>query len=810
MKNWWQLYGVGLLTLIFPTQAMAQVTPDATLGTQVIPNGQLSDVINGGTIKGNNLFHSFSEFNINAGRSVYFSNPTDVTNIFTRVTGTNPSIINGTLGVLGNANLFLMNPNGIVFGTGASLDLKGSFLGTTASSINFADGTQFSANSQSVPVLTVSVPIGLGFGSNPAPIRVEGTGHNLRFIPTPKDAFPPFTRETNPQALSVQPGRTLALVGGGISLEGGQLVAEQGRIELGSVGAGQVKINSASTRFTLSYEGVSDFRDIQLSQKSSLDASESNSSGGIYVAGRQVRLADGSVGLVQNLVSSVPGGSINVNASESLEFIGTTADGRIRSSITTETTTSGASGEIKVSTKNLAFQEGGQIVTRTFGAGDSGNVSINASDSVQVLGSSPLNPRFLSSIFVSVNGGSTGNAGDLSISTKRLTATDGAIISTASYSVGAGGDLTVNAETVELIGKDLSFGGPTDLRVGSFNNGDGGSLIVNAQRLTVRDGARVNATTIGQGNAGSVTINTSELVDVSGGTITSSATSPEIRSIINGFNTDPTGKAGSVNINTDRLVVRDKGTVAVANNGPTEAGKLQVNADSILLDNQGSLSATTRLGEGGNIFMQANSLMMRRGSSISATAGGSGNGGNITLNVGAIAQLENSDITANASQGKGGNININTQGIFRSSDSDITASSELGINGIINITSPEIKQESSLQEQPSNFIATDTIVANSCLASRNASRGSFVVTGNGGLPETPNEGTIPYIVTQVQPVSGREERQGRVNREKIQTWKLGDRITEAKQLFITPDGRIVLTAENEDGSIPNPQDLTCH
>ncbi|TWH38878.1 filamentous hemagglutinin N-terminal domain-containing protein [Dulcicalothrix desertica] len=110
------------LSTFLPTPLKAQIVPDNTIGTILRPNmiinGVLSDKIEGGAQSGNNLFHSFSEFNINTGRGVYFTNPTDVTNIFTRVTGANLSNINGILGVEGNANLFLMNPNGIIFGYG--------------------------------------------------------------------------------------------------------------------------------------------------------------------------------------------------------------------------------------------------------------------------------------------------------------------------------------------------------------------------------------------------------------------------------------------------------------------------------------------------------------------------------------------------------------------------------------------------------------------------------------------------------------------------------------------------------------------
>ena len=290
------------------------------------------------------------------------------------------------------------------------------------------------------------------------------------------------------------------------------------------------------------------------------------------------------------------GGNITANASELLEFTGTTTDGKIRSGLTNETITSGNSGKIAVSSKDLIFSDGGQIITRTYDEGNSGDVNINASESVQVIGSAVLNPRFLSSIFANVNGGATGNGGKLTISTKRFIASNGGLISTASFGSGDGGSLILNADTVDISGTDPVFDGSTDLRVGSFRGGNGGSLTVNTRRLTVRDGARINGTTVGEGNAGSITINASEVVDIKGGIITSSATSPDLRSINNGFNTDPTGQAGSININTNRFTVRDESTISVANNGPTDAGELNINANSLLVDNQAIISANTKLG----------------------------------------------------------------------------------------------------------------------------------------------------------------------------------------------------------------------
>ncbi|PHJ71533.1 hypothetical protein VF03_19975 [Nostoc linckia z2] len=133
-------------------------------GVNIKGNG--ADLIEGGVQSGTNLFHSFAEFNVNNGQRIYFANPTGIANILSRVTGNNPSNILGTLGVNGAANLFLLNPNGIIFGPNAQLDIQGSFLATTANSFQFPDGSEFSAtNPQAPPLLTMTVPVGVQFGS---------------------------------------------------------------------------------------------------------------------------------------------------------------------------------------------------------------------------------------------------------------------------------------------------------------------------------------------------------------------------------------------------------------------------------------------------------------------------------------------------------------------------------------------------------------------------------------------------------------------------------------------------------------------
>jgi filamentous hemagglutinin family protein len=168
-RGWqWQIRGCvaifGTLSIGISEGVLAQIVPDNTLGAEgsvVTPNfniqGIQGDRIDGGATRGANLFHSFQDFNVREGRGAYFANPTGIENILTRVTGSNASNILGRLGVLGEANLFLLNPNGIVFGPNASLDIQGSFVATTAERVQLGDTGYFSAaEPQTSSLLSVS------------------------------------------------------------------------------------------------------------------------------------------------------------------------------------------------------------------------------------------------------------------------------------------------------------------------------------------------------------------------------------------------------------------------------------------------------------------------------------------------------------------------------------------------------------------------------------------------------------------------------------------------------------------------------
>ena len=169
----------------------AQILPDNTLGSEsslITPDtlirGNLADLIEGGATRGSALFHSFEDFNINTEQRVYFANPIGIENILSRVTGLNPSQIDGVFGVDGAANLFFLNPNGIVFGPDAQLDVDGAFLASTSDRFQFADGSEFRATDPNeAPLVAVNIPLGLQLGPNsPAALINEAdleTGSDL-------------------------------------------------------------------------------------------------------------------------------------------------------------------------------------------------------------------------------------------------------------------------------------------------------------------------------------------------------------------------------------------------------------------------------------------------------------------------------------------------------------------------------------------------------------------------------------------------------------------------------------------------------
>ncbi|HIK04862.1 MAG TPA: S-layer family protein [Trichormus sp. M33_DOE_039] len=736
----WNLINVLLIgeMLFWSSITNAQVTTDATLNTTVSQSNNDFTITNGNRI-GNNLFHSFSQFSIPTNGSAFFNNSPDVENIFSRVTGGNISHIDGLIKANGSANLFLLNPSGIIFGANAKLDIGGSFIGTTANSIKFADGSEFSAvNPQQNALLSINVPIGLQMGSNSAPITANGQGYtNNEYA---------ISRLPQSTELQVKPGKTLALVGGNLQLHGFILTAPQGQIELTSTnGVGQVNLLPNAKGYTLGYSHGQAFGDIQLTQQSLLDVSGINA-GSVNIQGKNIAFNDGSLVLSQNY-GHLPGGDIRLQASDAIALIGTSSDGILGSGVRSENYGMGTSSNISVVTPRLTLHQGAVLNTITSGKGASGNIQIDAK-TIELSGYSLINPTGVTNISTSTY--SSGSAGDVFVNGDSLLLTNGGSISSATFASGPGGKVTIRNQNTTVKGES-PFGLYSAISITTFATGNAQDLSLDTARLQILEGGTVGSSAFFMGNGGNVNINASEAIAISGSSpnnqsnINSSAVrlSPQLRQLFD-LPDLLTANAGNVSVTTPSLILKNGGTVSVTSQGIGNGGTLNITSDRIQLTNQGSIQAQTESGNGGNINLQVTDLLLLRDySKITATAGSLGDGGNIKINAPIITGWENSDIIANAIQGRGGNIQITTQGIIGlqyrpqiTAENDITASSQFGVSGTVQVNTIGVDPNAGLIQLPTNIVDSSQQIATGC---SNTNGSSFVATGRGGVPENPTQ-----------------------------------------------------------------------
>jgi len=726
--------------LIFgESYVLAEIQADGTLGSEssiliqdVEIKGTIGNRIDGGALRGTNLFHSFSEFSIGDGQRVYFSNPIEIENILTRITGNNPSNILGTLGVLGNANLFFINPNGIVFGRNARLDIAGSFVGSTADSLRFGNNFAFSAsNPQTPPLLTVNVPLGLQFAANPGSILNQSTveDNNGEIV-----------------GLQVQSQRTLALVGGDIFLQQGRMKADGGQIELGSLfGNDVVHLNwsfaSDAIPLTLSYEGVESYRDIQLSGRAEIIANSDTISqriGSVHLQGKRVTLSEESGIFNRNRGSGKPG-SVIVNASNLVELLGGSPINE-DSLINVSNSGSGGGSSVIINTNRLIIRDGAYIAATAGGTSKGGNLIINASESVELIGTT-LDSQFGSGLFAQSRQDATGDGGTITVNTKRLIVGNGAQISTATFSTGQGGNIVIKAsESVKVSGitpDGQNFSSLT-ARSNGVAKGKAGSLLIETGQLSIQDGAKISVSSFGSGNPGDLKIKASN-VFLDGGTVEAFTSSGENANI-----------------------------------------QLQV-FDLILMRNHSVINAqASNNGDGGNINIDTSFVVANpnENSDIIANAF-EGSGGRINITSQGIFGLQLSETLTLLS--------------------DINASSELGINGVVEVNTPDVDPSRGLVNLPTNLVDASQLIAQTCSNGGEATanqQSEFIVTGRGGLPPNPIEPLSSDVTWQdLQPHALVNEKVTGSQKEVNLVSETSSAIAEAQGWVTNPDGTITLVAQ---------------
>ncbi len=803
LSRGWQLTLVGSVAIVgtlltaVGESVNAQIVPDNTLGAESsvvtpIPNiqGIPSDQIDGGATRGANLFHSFSQFNIGAGRGAYFTNPAGILNILTRVTGANRSEILGRLGVNGPANLFLINPNGIVFGQYASLDVQGSFLATTADAVKLGDAGLFSASQPTTSNLLTISPSALWFNAVAAqPIVNRSQAPSSFGQPNADDASP---------GLQVQPGRTLALVGGDVLLERGNLTAAKGRIELGSVArVGQVSLSQSGNGFVLGYDSINDFGNISLSNGAFVDAS-GEGGGDIQIRGARLEMTQSS-NVWADTLGTENGGEVLVRTIEVILSESSYLQADVSG------TGSGTGGNLTIDTRRLLLRDGAAISANTNSEGNAGNVSVTATERIEISGSGP--GEFVSGIGAQVTPGATGDGGNVTLETGQLSVSQGGQIGVSTFGTGNVGELKVYATEIELIGTDPN-GGYSGLfaTVEPDATGKGGNITIQTQRLRIIDGASLSVATLGQGGGGNLSVMASERIEVSG-------SGPNGFPSLIGAQTvqrNGTGKGGNIIIQTQRLLLRDGAEISSISTGEGTAGNINIRVRDTLEANNGTIITSATKSAGGSITITAGDIRLFGGSDIrsNVSPGAADKGGDINLTANSILAFDDSDILAFARDGRGGDITFNTPAFFGESyrpapkgtdpytlennnQADVNASG--AVNGVITTPNTTFIQN-SLTELPENQIDTDSILASSCIVRRNQPNlGSLTITGTGGFPQRPGDAqmsTFPTVDIEILPKDSTP-----TNTNQNRRWQKGDPIVEPQGVYRLPNGKIVLSRE---------------
>ena len=714
---------------------------------------------------GGNLFHSFREFSLASAESATFTGPDTVDNIISRVTGGQPSSIEGTIrSEIPGSDLYFLNPAGVLFGPGARLDVDGSFHVSTADYLRLGEAGRFDATEPSNSVLTVAPPSAFGFVTE-TPAKIE-------------------IRES---VLEVPVGNTLSVVGGDIEVVGNpipathDLVAPSGRVQLVSVAsAGEVVANGPNGAVDLEVESFDRLGSIDLSSDASLDVA-GDPGGTVFIRSGRFVIEDGLIEAATRGDADHAGRAIDIAVAEDMKVIhsgdieasslgaGNAGDVRIVagslemtgepgpsppgsncpglcSKIGSRVFRSGDAGNVEIETGNLQLDENSLIDTTVvrLGSGSAGNITVR-SDNLDLSGGR-------GNSFISTSTFGTGNAGNLSINAAQITlrsggqgfsglttqvgdeasaspsagelrivagtlqVLDGAEISASLFTgSGTAGNIELTAGTVLIAGTNAggNRSGIYSAAVGS-STGKGGNIRITSDDLRLAEGGRVSTSSIASGDSGNIEIQGGRLSVTSGAQITSK--------------NEGSGLAGNIDIDSDRVVLagpspEGERTGVFASSGilAHDAGDIRLTAGTLeVLDGAQISAETTGPGDGGSIDVVADSVVVSGLDSanghrarISASASlipqfpeeATGRGGDVRVQAAEVALRDHGSIIAqSASAGDGGNVGVTAQRVTLENGASISvASSKQGNAGEIDLVATELfkSERSSVTAQAS-------------------------------------------------------------------------------------------------------------
>ncbi len=709
-----------------------------------------------GKTVGNNLFHSFSQFDVAQGETATFSGPKNIQNILTRVTGGNPSSIDGTIrSTIDGANLFLMNPNGVIFGSNAQLDVSGSFVATTANYLKLADGARFVAALDADDSVLSTAPVAsFGFlGNNPGRIAVQGS------LATPTG--------------------NLSIIGGDIDVDSGELKAPGGQVEMVSVrskGEVPADVDAGASSWD-------EFRNVfpQQGQITIHNEARVNVSGEVGAALPTEKRTNRVV---------IRGGSLMVD----------------NSSIEADTNGAQDGQGVDVAVLNdLKVVNEGQISAVTRGEGHGGDIHLTAA-AVRLDGQGAAGVETTGHPFTRISTstgeidpdtfepiGGSAKAGNIVIKAGSVDIVNNADIFSDTNGSGRAGRIEIDASSVRLVGVTPDVGlTQIDSTSSQIESGGGhaGDIIINADTLDMRDLAQMSSYTMGSGDAGTIAIRVKALT-MSNQTKLDSPTSGS-------------GKGGSLEITADSMLLTDGSSLHVISTSDVAAGgNIRITTGSLDLINALGIDATAiGRGSGGNITVTARSdirLMnshisagaRNRGGNIRVTAGSQirlvdstisaggfelddtpvlvqhggnirfvgnpllvylldsnlsasaeNNGGNITVGRGESLVLDHGTINANASVGMGGRVIVSSDFLFSApataADAITATGGQFGTPGTVVIEATQVDLSGVLLALPASLLGAESQLREWCGVRLPGEISSFVVLGRGGTPIEPD------------------------------------------------------------------------
>lgn len=766
------------------------VQTDRTTPTQ--PESCLNDcMIGGGLQQGENLFHSFERFNVEAGATVLFQDP-GVSNILGRVTGNQASEILGTLGVSGgDANLFLINPNGIIFGENSSLDLNGSFLATTADAIRFGEQGLLDTTPNEIPLLTIN-PSALSFTDGN-----QGVIRNESVAPAGADLS---GLEETASGLRVPDGKSFLLVGGDVIFDGGRVNAFGGRVDLGGLAnAGEIQLSFSDTdegKIDLSFPEQLQRANILLTDKALINVPASDG-GDIKIHASNISIENGSIlraGIGANLGNSnSKAGNIILDATENLEIANSTlitnqvAPGGLgnggnininsgsleifdKSRVQTVTFGNGDAGEIEIKVPNSSVEisdESGIVSVvglidldgmKIFGVGNGGDIQIESKNvviknksiidastsgqgdagNISILSNGNINLSLDSGIRSVIDEDAVGDAGNIQIEANNVFLSRGSQLTAAVIGRGKGGNISLDIfNSLNITGFDEAEGRSSGIITATQSDafGQAGSIQIDSEDFQIAEGAIITSQTLNESDGGNITIDASSFSAIDGGQVVTSAASSGNAGDINIEASDNILLSGSDNNFANRLA--EFGEETVGNEAPGNSG---------FFANVRSEAS----GEGGNINVAAGQLDINDSAEINVSAEGTGGAGSLSIDAQDVT-LDVGSLTAETRVGSQGNVSLNGLDtlLLRNNSQITTNASESAIGGDITISSDGIV-----------LLDNSDITANAV----EGQGGNIQITTQGIFQEPDSEitaaselgidGTVTFNTPEVDPASG--------------------------------------------------------